>query len=430
MSITRVVSALAVLAAALVTASPAEAQGFGDRLKKRAEEAAKRKIEQRVDKRAGEATDKALDGAEGAVKCAATDQACIDKAKQEGKQVVTDDSSGATGAASAPAAASGAATSGGRADAMRPGEGAWANYDFKPGDRVLYIDDFTKDEVGDFPRRMEFKAGALEIVEWQGSRWLRATEDSRFYVVLPEALPERWTMEFDYAIPSSGEVWISFGPDENKRVEVGGLGIVAVYNHETKITAEGRYDASNDANKVRRARILADGRYVKVYLDDKRILNVPNADMERSSRILFYTDATNERASLFGNFRVAAGGKKLYDALAESGRVATQGIYFDTGSDRIRPESTPTLKEIAAMMKEHGDLRLTIEGHTDNVGSAASNQTLSEKRAAAVKATLVGEFGVEESRLAAKGLGATKPAASNDTPEGRQTNRRVELVKM
>ena len=80
------------------------------------------------------------------------------------------------------------------------------------------------------------------------------------------------------------------------------------------------------------------------------------------------------------------------------------------------------------MLKEHADLKLVIEGHTDNVGDAAANQALSEKRAAAVKAYLVGK-GVDASRLESKGLGATKPKVSNDTPEGRQTNRRVELVK-
>jgi len=115
---------------------------------------------------------------------------------------------------------------------------------------------------------------------------------------------------------------------------------------------------------------------------------------------------------------------------ARVGWPATQGIYFDTGSDRVRPESSPTLKEIAAMLKEHEDLKLTIEGHTDNVGAAAANQSLSEKRAAAVKAALVGSYGVDAARLESKGLGATKPAAKNDTAEGRQTNRRVELVKM
>ena len=132
---------------------------------------------------------------------------------------------------------------------------------------------------------------------------------------------------------------------------------------------------------------------------------------------------------MVGNIRIAAGGKKLYDALSANGRVSTQGILFDVGSDRIRPESTPTLKEITAMLKEHADLKLRIEGHTDNVGDDDANQTLSEQRAAAVQAYLVSQ-GIPAGRLKSQGLGASKPVASNDKAEGRQQNRRVELVRM
>ncbi len=146
--------------------------------------------------------------------------------------------------------------------------------------------------------------------------------------------------------------------------------------------------------------MLGDGKYLKVYLDDTRVLNVPNADLGRSKQILFYTDGDVKAPTLFGNFRLAAGGKKLYDALAANGR------------DRIRPESSPTLKEIGAMLKDHPELKLTIEGHT-----------------AAVRQVLVDTYAVDGARLRAKGLGQTKPAGSNDTPEGRQSNRRVELVK-
>src|SRR5205807_7118793 len=116
------------------------------------------------------------------------------------------------------------------------------------------------------------------------------------------------------------------------------------------------------------------------------------------------------------NIRIAASDKSLFDALNASGRVSTHGILFNTNSDAIRPESAPTLQEIGDMLKQHADLKLTIEGHTDNVGSAAANQTLSEKRAAAVRQYLITNAQIDGSRLASKGLGATKPAASNDTP--------------
>ena len=81
------------------------------------------------------------------------------------------------------------------------------------------------------------------------------------------------------------------------------------------------------------------------------------------------------------------------------------------------------------MLAEHADLKLTIEGHTDNVGNAAANRALSEQRAAAVKAYLVEKHGIDAGRLQTAGFGDAKPAAPNATPEGRQQNRRVELVK-
>jgi OOP family OmpA-OmpF porin len=405
--------AIPLIAFAIALAAPpaVDAQGVLGRMKKKAEEAAKKKVEDRAEKKAGEVTDAMLDK----VECKVDDQACVDQAQREGKDVVVTDESGGV-------------VAGGASVTMKPGQGAWANYDFKPGERILFFDDFTKDEVGDFPRRMEFKEGALENVEWQGKRWLRATADSRFFLVLPQALPERFTMEFDYTIPTGGEVWIYTGESDTRRVQFNGSGYANVYNTAAQVSAAGSYGDDN-RDKIRRGRVLVDGRYAKVYIDDKRILNVPNADLERGNKIQFWTDGDANQPTLFGNFRVAAGGKKLYDAIAEKGRVATQGIYFDSGSDRIRPESTPTLKEIAQMLTEHADLKLTIEGHTDNVGSAQVNHDLSHKRAAAVKAYLVEQHSIDESRLASTGYGDKKPVTKNDTPEGRQQNRRVELVK-
>ncbi len=133
---------------------------------------------------------------------------------------------------------------------------------------------------------------------------------------------------------------------------------------------------------------------------------------------------------MIANLRINAGGTPMYDALTAEGRFSTQGILFDTGSDVIRPESTPTLAEIGDMLKKYTDLRIRIEGHTDSQGDDASNQQLSERRAAAVRAFLVSTYGIEEARLESQGLGESTPVASNDSPEGRQQNRRVELVKL
>jgi outer membrane protein OmpA-like peptidoglycan-associated protein len=117
----------------------------------------------------------------------------------------------------------------------------------------------------------------------------------------------------------------------------------------------------------------------------------------------------------------------MLDALNKDGRVALY-INFDTGKATIRPDSQPIIDQIVQMMKANGDLELSVEGHTDSVGDAKSNQTLSENRARAVMAAIVAQ-GIEARRMSAVGHGQDRPVADNSTEEGRAKNRRVELVK-
>ncbi len=122
------------------------------------------------------------------------------------------------------------------------------------------------------------------------------------------------------------------------------------------------------------------------------------------------------------------GSSQLAQAMAQSGRARIYGINFDTDSDVIKAESKAALDAIVMLAKEKPDWQFTIEGHTDSTASAAHNQSLSEKRAAAVKAWLVAA-GVATARLNTQGFGATKPVGDNTTSIGRAQNRRVELVK-
>jgi len=338
--------------------------------------------------------------------------------------------------AAQPAAAEpAAAPAGGAAEAKpaeKPGQGAWVNYDFQPGVTPLYVDDFTKDRVGNFPQRLEFRKGNMEIAEWKGARYIRATTAyAEFAVNLKEPLPERFTVELD-ATPSVANIEATIVFDSTAPSKV----VYSFYNARmtggiggTGPTAKGAARTESGPDDFFRLRVMVDGTYAKVYINDTRVANVPNANLGRSTRIIFSISGTEEQPVFIGNFSIMAGGRELYDALVESGRVATQGIYFDTGSDRIRPESTPTLVEISEMLKGHEDLTILIEGHTDNVGNAASNQTLSERRAAAVRQALIDIYAIDGARMTTAGFGATKPAAPNTTPEGRQANRRVELVK-
>ena len=121
-------------------------------------------------------------------------------------------------------------------------------------------------------------------------------------------------------------------------------------------------------------------------------------------------------------------GSQLAEQLEDQGRARLDGVNFDFNSAVIRPESKPLLDQIVRMLADKGDWRVTLEGHTDNIGGAAFNKTLSTQRAAAVKAYLEAG-GIAADRLTSEGFGFDKPVASNETQAGRAQNRRVEIVK-
>jgi len=120
---------------------------------------------------------------------------------------------------------------------------------------------------------------------------------------------------------------------------------------------------------------------------------------------------------------------RIEQSLQQTGRAEVYGIYFDFGSDRIRSESEPVLREIAQTMNDNPSWKLTVEGHTDNMGGDSYNLDLSNRRAAAVKRALVIRYHIASDRLSPVGYGATRPKESNDTLEGRARNRRVELER-
>lgn len=426
------VTPVALLAALALGSLPSTAEAqFGKRLK----DAVKRTAEDKAIQKATETESKAIDDAvEGGGDTAeAPAPASGEETTPEGA------AAGATGAAESASAPS---ASGGTAPAPRKaGEGAFVSFDFVPGDRVLFYDDYTGDNVGDFPRRFEFAEGNAEVADWEGGKWLRVGKSTKFAIPLPETLPERFTIEFDYVTnhrASNGwPIMLHVGGSDVNWESQGTAFATVRFDYDEGGVYAGKIESKGPAgadlqDKVTRARIMVDGKYTKVYMNGVRVANAPNADLGRSNKVQLWVpgyDPEAVQATLIGPVRIAAGGKKLYDALAEKGRVATQGIYFDTGSDAIRPESAPTLKEIGTMLKDHPDLKLTIEGHTDNVGKPESNQTLSEKRAAAVRQHLIDNFQIDGARLDARGMGQTKPVGPNDSAEGRQQNRRVELVK-
>ena len=126
---------------------------------------------------------------------------------------------------------------------------------------------------------------------------------------------------------------------------------------------------------------------------------------------------------------VVADAESMARDIGDRGKVALYGIYFDFDKAVIKPESEPTLREIARLLSADSQLRLHVVGHSDGVGSLDYNIDLSSRRAAAVVAALVSEHDVDAGRLRPAGVGSLAPVASNSTEEGRARNRRVELVE-
>lgn len=135
-----------------------------------------------------------------------------------------------------------------------------------------------------------------------------------------------------------------------------------------------------------------------------------------------------DKGSLDDGRMAITGDSPIAKALADSGRIDLYGFYFDTGKAKLQASSDKTLAELAQVLKDNPTLKVQVIGHTDNVGSEASNQPLSQDRARAVTEALSKRQGLSAERLEAFGRGASQPVASNDSEDGRARNRRVEIV--
>ena len=406
--------------AALLAAAPApcEAQ-FG--IIKKAKQAAAQKAEEEAAKRAAKSVE-----------------------KQAGRLDGQADTSAAAADAPAGAPAAGYSASGGaaaRADAK-----VWDNYDFVPGSKVIFFTDFSEDKVGNFARGLKYKAGTMDVVERDGVKMLRSTSRGEFMVPVGAKLPERFTLEVDIIAPKSppggydiiafegGGVWDREAT--SAEIDWSTRGTLIMGGGQNAGSSSVNFPdavATQNLGSPVHIRVLMDGAYFKLYNDERRVYNIPELAFKRDSVIRFLVKGGEEagQETYVTMIRVAESETDvLYDALMAKGRWATQGILFATGKSDLKPESTPVLKEIAGTLTRYPELKILIEGHTDNVGSAASNLALSDARAAAVKAALTSQYGIDDARVTTKGFGDTKPSVPNATATGRAQNRRVEVVKL
>ncbi|MEO8575511.1 MAG: OmpA family protein [Gemmatimonadales bacterium] len=312
-------------------------------------------------------------------------------------------------------------------------------YDFVPGERVLYAEDFQA-VLGatSVMRRLTEATARLAIEPREGRPFLFARPPASYVAVLKDTLPERFTIDFDMYIPGAQVLRIS-APGSSRQT------VIDVGPHFATVSAGGqpavsagvdRMIADFDDTRTMHYSIAIDRSGARIYVGSVRVLDAPGATFGKATRLKFDFVGRADSAVIDQNIpiwisgvRIAAGRAPAYEELAAKGRVAIRGILFNVGSDLIRPESAPSLKLIGDMISSHPSLKLAIEVHTDNFGSSSDNQVISDRRAQAVKEYLTSNFGIDGSRLSTVAMGGTRPVASNSTPEGREQNRRIELVK-
>ncbi|MGE5436667.1 MAG: OmpA family protein, partial [Syntrophothermus sp.] len=329
----------------------------------------------------------------------------------------------------------------------------YSKYDFIPGEQVIFYEDFSQDNVGDFPAKWNTNAsGEVVTMNKYPGKWFAPSLNGVTYPEFNAVLPENYTIEFDvvFAVQETGNfppLLLSVYEAEDEPMDAlvpGKGGFQFTFNHYDIATFNwkdqqyGTIDnhiltnhLEKNFGKIVGVSIWVQKQRARVYLDENKIVDIPRLvypDL-KMNRIRLYEGTDVEGKFYISNFRVAVGAPDMRSKLITEGKLVTRGILFDSGSDKIKPESYGTLKEIANVLKENSGVKVQIVGHTDADGNDASNLDLSKRRALSVKTSLVSDFGIEESRMTTDGKGESVPVADNNTSEGKANNRRVEFIK-
>lgn len=413
-------------------------KGLGGKAKK----AAERTVERRVEKESSQKTDEAIDGVLNGNKNKKKDNSTGNTSKDENSGSHTAKKNKAT-----------------------------QNSDFEPGSKVLFTENFAQDRDGDLPANWNTTGSArTTTISGSDTKWMELSSPGVFLWDKVKNLPENFTLEFDLYVPSTFSyydypLWVVIGNIKNKRElmiwekykekrgkekrngvllmlhpqEEGGkkLGYSEYEIWENsektasnKIKSLNTFNANNNEIKVQ---IWKQKQRLRVYLDGEKIWDLPQAfESGQSLNTLLFSRYEARDGNYFhiSNLRLASSEDDARSQILKEGRYSTNTILFNNNSSTILPQSDMIIREVADILKENPSLKLTIIGHTDNVGKKESNLLLSKQRAASVKNELTKKYGIAGHRLNTDGKGDTEPVSDNATPQGKAQNRRVEFVKI
>jgi len=410
----------------------------------------KKKLEQQVNRRLNQKADQAIDKALDTVE----DSLTPDKKNGGNTNTNGTDQKSGTGQSQGKDGQDGGAAGGSQQQASLQ---AYSKYDFIPGEKVIFYDDFSQDAVGDFPALWNTN-GSAEVVTTNlfPGNWMKYVMDQCVWTDELLKLPENYTIEFD-VIPIGGlegpgmsgwhmklmqaknaKAWDGgSAPGQGGfefKVEYFGRPSYHTWLYGTEceqLKLSGYVDGDQYKEKINQKyhiSIWVQKSRIRLYQDQNKIVDLPKAfptGCIKPDRLRF-----EYGAAMISNVRIAVGAPDMRNKLMTEGKLITYGIYFDVNKDVVKPESYGTLKEIAAILNEVPDVKVKIVGHTDSDGADAANLDLSKRRAASVKNELVKSFGVNGDRLVTDGAGEGQPVAANDTPANKALNRRVELIKL
>jgi outer membrane protein OmpA-like peptidoglycan-associated protein len=400
----KIVSALSLICMLTMPANSQILKKLGQKVKD--------KVNQRVDEKEDKAIDKSLDKTEDATK------------KKDNSGNNSDNTSNTNGSSNAIAGP--------------PSLKSYTNYDFVPGDTVVFESNLADEQTGEIPSQFTLANGQMDVQQEDGENVIHvpkgpgATMTPR--MTNATYMPDKFTIELDFKNENFGlnHIMIDFG----QRVYYsGGEGITPgmTFGSDNIDWTLGGVEypealkaALEDPMKWHHISIAVNKTVGKVYVDQYRVANVNNLTGKPQNVTI---DVNGYENSYIKNIRIAAGGIDIYKQTTTPAKIIMHGILFDVDKATLKPESMGSINQIFNLMKKDPSLKFEIDGHTDNSGTAAHNLDLSQQRADAVKYQLV-SMGIDASRLTTKGFGDTKPIDGNDTPEGKANNRRVEFVKM
>jgi outer membrane protein OmpA-like peptidoglycan-associated protein len=330
---------------------------------------------------------------------------------------------------------------------------SYTRYDFVPGDKILFFEDFSQDAVGDFPAMWTTNgSGEIRTLASYPGNWLYALSDEHVYCLMKDLeLPQNFILEFD-VLPEdnpdneeqTGFYLTFFNSQEdflNDELYPGNAGFHVVINNggwsaygykdqESFVASTSEINPIK-ANQLSHIILWVQNRRIRIYHEGKKIIDGPSALPVNTSYNRFRFSMWGQTGHpFFSNLKITTAAPDTRSKLVTEGKLISYGISFDSGKDIVRPESYGALNDIARVLKENPELKIRITGHTDSDGNDALNLDLSKRRALSVKNELTSTFGIDPSRMETEGRGESQPLGPNDSAEGKARNRRVEFTKL